>query len=51
MIEAALALLEIKPLVIDIDDPACPGRQVLGEIDLRGVPGGGRSGFRLAEPG
>jgi fatty-acyl-CoA synthase len=30
-VEAALALLEVKPLVIDIDDPACPDGKLLGE--------------------
>ena len=33
VIEQALALLEDKPLVIDIDDPACPDGKLLGEID------------------
>jgi fatty-acyl-CoA synthase len=32
-IEAALALLEVKPLVIDIADPAYPEGKLLGEIE------------------
>jgi fatty-acyl-CoA synthase len=32
-VEAALALLDDKPLVIDIDDPAFPGGKLLGEKD------------------
>ena len=30
----ALALLDERPLVIDIDDPACPDGQAAGRIDL-----------------
>ena len=38
VIEGALALLDDKPLVIDIDDPRLGGRQAVGRDDLRGVP-------------
>ena len=40
-IEGALARLDDKPLVIDISDPAWPHGALLGEIEYRGVSGGG----------
>ncbi len=43
-VASALALLDDKPLVIDIDDPDGGRRRAARRDDLRGVPGGGRSG-------
>ena len=47
-IEQALALLDQRPLVIDIDDPSYSGRQDAGRNRLRGVSCRRRSGVRVA---
>ena len=49
VIGRALALLDEKPLVIDIDDPAGPGGERLGEIDYEALPRRRRPRFRRAD--
>ena len=51
VIEAALALLETKPLVIDIDDPTAPDGRRLGETTYETFLAGGDPGYRLAKSG
>ena len=51
-IAAALALLapDLRPLVIDIDDPAAAGGDLLGEIEYEAFLAGGDPGFRGSLP-
>ena len=51
VIEKALALMEKRPLVIDIADPEGPGGKRLGETDYEKLHRNRRSGFRLAAAG
>ena len=46
----ALALLEKKPLVIDIDDPAFPGGTLLGELTYEAFLAEGDPGFEWSPP-
>src|SRR5882672_11233986 len=46
----ALALLEKKPLVIDIADPQGPGGELLGEIEYEAFLAGGDPGFAELTP-
>jgi fatty-acyl-CoA synthase len=49
-IEAALALMDVKPLVIDIDDPACPDGRLLGEMDYEAFLAGGDPDYAWQNP-
>ncbi|MEA2726513.1 MAG: 3-(methylthio)propionyl---CoA ligase, partial [Acetobacteraceae bacterium] len=51
VIEAALALLDDKPLVIDIDDPAWSGGTLLGEMDYEAFLAGGDPEYAWQNPG
>ena len=46
----ALALLDVKPLVIDVDDPAYEGGSLLGEITYEDFLGSGDPGFAWVNP-
>ena len=50
VIEAALALMDNKPLVIDIDDPAGPGGKLLGDIDYEGFLAAGDPDYAWQNP-
>ncbi len=50
VVEAALALLETKPLVIDIDDPAAAGGRLLGETTYEAFLAGGDPDFAWQNP-
>ena len=50
VIEAALALLEQKPLVIDIDDPQAPEGALLGEMDYEALLAEGDPDFAWRNP-
>ena len=47
---AALAMAEVKPLVVDIDDPAAHGGARIGSIDYESFIAGGDPAFPLALP-
>ena len=47
----ALALLKVKPIVIDVDDPSYQGGKTVGHDRIRSVPCGRRSRLRVAKPG
>jgi fatty-acyl-CoA synthase len=49
-IEKVLALVEKKPLVIDVDDPLCPGGRSLGELDYEAFIGQGNPDFQWQGP-
>jgi fatty-acyl-CoA synthase len=49
-IEAALALLEVKPLVIDIADPAWPDGKLVGEIEYEAFLTEGDPGYAWENP-
>jgi len=49
-IKAALALLEHKPLVIDVDDAAVTHGEFLGEMEYEAFIAGGDPGFRWQLP-
>jgi len=49
-VEQALALLDDKPLVIDIDDPACPDGKLLGEMTYEAFLGTGDPEFAWPNP-
>jgi fatty-acyl-CoA synthase len=50
VIEAALALLDDKPLVIDIADPAHPDGKLLGETEYEAFLGEGDPGYAWQNP-
>jgi fatty-acyl-CoA synthase len=50
VIEAALALLEHKPLIIDIDDPAHTGGSLLGQIEYAAFLAEGDPGYAWQNP-
>jgi fatty-acyl-CoA synthase len=50
VIKRALALLDRKPLVIDIADPAGPGGERLGNVDYEGFLAQGDPGFAPVTP-
>jgi len=49
-VEKALAALDVRPLVIDIDDPLGPGGKRLGTIDYEGFIAGGDPEYAWAHP-
>ena len=51
VMEEALALLETKPLVIDIDDPAWSGGKLLGETTYEAFLAGGDPDYAWQNPG
>ena len=50
VIEAALALMDRKPLVIDIDDPAWPHGKLLGEIEYEAFLAEGDPNYAWQNP-
>lgn len=50
VVKAALALLEHKPLVIDIDDPSFVGGELLGELTYEAFIAAGDPGFVWYRP-
>jgi len=50
VVEAALALLETRPLVIDIDDPAAPDGKLLGVTTYEAFLAGGDPEFAWQNP-
>ena len=50
IMEHALPMLEVRPLVIDIDDPAFQGGKLLGEMDYEAFLMEGDAGFERSLP-
>jgi fatty-acyl-CoA synthase len=46
----ALALLKVKPLVIDVDDPAYQGGQLIGTMEYEAFLAGGDPGYAWQNP-
>jgi 3-(methylthio)propionyl---CoA ligase len=51
VVEAALALMDVKPLVIDIDDPTHPDGKLLGPIEYEAFLAEGDPDFAWQHPG
>jgi fatty-acyl-CoA synthase len=51
VVEAALSLLDNRPLVIDIADPACPDGKLLGEVEYEAFLAGGDPDYAWQNPG
>ena len=49
-VAAALAMVDEKPLVIDVDDPLGPGGKRLGRVDYETFIGGGDAAFEWKHP-
>src|SRR5689334_20631414 len=50
VIKAALQLVKAKPLVIDVDDPACESGEVLGEMEYEDFVAPGDAQFAWTPP-
>ena len=51
VVEAALALMDVKPLVIDIDDPAWAGGKLVGEMTYEAFLAEGDPDYAWQSPG